>query len=166
MSSDFFRQNVGKIYLTLRLTLWEDCEKNVSGDEYPMYLPPTLWAEFLSQCEDISLSIWFSGPDCDSHVKGKTKICSTFSVDFISNFELGWFIQSSFLFSFQKCKFFWNRTKIDVFTVIFPWYYFLCGRIPSFWENDYQNVKILCEEFRCHLILWVTMWAEFFSHCD
>ena len=24
----------------------------------------------------------------------------------------------------------------------------------------------LWEEFRCHLILWVTMWAEFFSHCD
>ena len=26
-----------------------------------LYLPPTLWAEFLSQCEDISLIIWFSG---------------------------------------------------------------------------------------------------------
>ena len=36
-------------------------------------LPPTLWAEFLSQCEDISLIIWFSGPDCDSHLKGKSK---------------------------------------------------------------------------------------------
>ena len=28
-----------------------------------LYLPSTLWAEFLSQCEDISLIIWFSSPD-------------------------------------------------------------------------------------------------------
>jgi len=27
-------------------------------------------------------------------------------------------------------------------------------------------VNRLWEEFWCHLILWVTMWAEFFSHCD
>ena len=97
----------------------------------------------------------------------KAKFCSTFAFEFFLKF---WTfvesIQSSFLFSFQKYKFFWNRTKIDVFTMFFPWNYFLCGRIPSFLENGKQNVKVLWEEFRCHLILWVTMWAEFFSHCE
>ena len=99
--------------------------------------------------------------------RAKAKICSTFAFEFFLKF---WTfvesIQSSFLFSFQKYKFFWNRTKIDVFTMFFPWNYFLCARIPSFLENGKQNVKVLWEEFRCHLILWVTMWAEFFSHCD
>ena len=38
-----------------------------------LYLPLILWAEFLSQCEDISFIIWFSGLDCDSHLKGKSK---------------------------------------------------------------------------------------------
>ena len=61
---------------------------------------------------------------------------------------------------------FWNWTKIDVFTMFFPWNYFLCRRIPSFLENGKQNVKVLWDDFRCHLILWVTMWVEFFSHCD
>ena len=132
-----------------------------------LYLPPTLWAEFLSQCEDISLIIWFSGPDCDSHLKGKSKILQYVRVQVFSQIlALVESFQSSFLFSFQKYKFFWNRTKIDVFTMFFPLNYFLCGRISSFLENGEQNVKVLWEEFRCHLILWVTMWAEFFSHCD
>ena len=52
-----------------------------------LYLPSTLWAEFLSQCEDISLSIWFSGLDCDSHVKGKNKHLQYIPVwIFFSNF--------------------------------------------------------------------------------
>ena len=38
-----------------------------------LYLSLILWAEFLSQCEDISLIIWFSGPNCDSYLKGKSK---------------------------------------------------------------------------------------------
>ena len=38
-----------------------------------IYLPLTLWLEFLSQCEDISLIIWFSSPDCESHLKGRSK---------------------------------------------------------------------------------------------
>ena len=59
-----------------------------------------------------------------------------------------------------------NRTKINFFTMFFPWNNFLCARIPSLLENGKQIVKVLWEEFRCHLILWVTMWAEFFSHCD
>ena len=99
--------------------------------------------------------------------RAKVKICSTFAFEFFLKFwSFVGFILSSFLFSFQKYKFFWNRTKIDVFTMFFPWNYFLCGRIPSFLENGKQNVKVLWEDFRCHLILWVTMWAEFFSHCD
>ena len=99
--------------------------------------------------------------------RAKAKICSTFAFEFFLKFwTFVGSIQSSFLFSFQKYKFFWNRTKIDVFTMFFPWNYFLCGRIPSFLENGKQNVKVLWEKFRCHLILWVTMLAEFFSHCD
>ena len=38
LSSDFFRQNGRRILLTLWLTFWGDCEKNVSGDEYPYYV--------------------------------------------------------------------------------------------------------------------------------
>ena len=132
-----------------------------------LYLPPTLWAEFLSQCEDISLIIWFSGPDCDSHLKGKSKNLQYVRVRIFSQIlDICCVYSIQFLFSFQKYKFFWNQTKIDVFTMFFPWNYFLCGRIPSFLEIGKQNVKVLWEEFRCHLILWVTMWAEFFSHCD
>ena len=52
------------------------------------------------------------------------------------------------------------------YDVFFSWNYFPCGRIPSFSENISQNVNRLWEEFRRHLILWVTIWAEFFSHCD
>ena len=37
MSSDIVSHNVSGILLTLWLTLWEDCEKFVSGDEYPYY---------------------------------------------------------------------------------------------------------------------------------
>ena len=132
-----------------------------------LYLPPPLWAEFLSQCEDISLIIWFSSPVCDSHLKGKSKNLQYVRVPiFPQILDICWVHSIQFLFSFQKYKCFWNRTKIDVLTMFFPWNYFLCGRIPSFLENGKQNVKVLCEEFRCHLILWVTMWAEFYSHCD
>ena len=97
--------------------------------------------------------------------RAKAKICSTFDyfLKFWPNVES---IQSNFSLSFQKYKFFWNRTKINVSTMFFPWNYFLCGRIPPFLENGKQNVKVLWEEFRCHLILWVTMWAEFCSHYD
>ena len=35
MSSDIVSHNVSGILLTLWLTLWEDCESIVSGDEYP-----------------------------------------------------------------------------------------------------------------------------------
>ena len=38
MSSDIVSHNVSGILLTLWLTLWEDCEKIVSGDEYPYWL--------------------------------------------------------------------------------------------------------------------------------
>ena len=87
--------------------------------------------------------------------RAKAKICSKFAFEFFLKFwTFVGSIQSSFLFSFQKYKFFWNRTKIDVFTMFFPWNYFLCGRIPSFLEIGKQNVKVLWEEFRCHLILW------------
>ena len=62
-------------YLPFRNILKSICKifksKNIKGIH--LYLPSTLWAEFLSQCEDISLIIWFSGPDCESHLKGKSK---------------------------------------------------------------------------------------------
>ena len=123
-----------------------------------------------NSCHNVKTFLLSSGFPAQivTHIwRAKAKICSTFAFEFFLKF---WTfvesIQSSFLFSFQKYKFFWNRTKIDVFTMFFPWNYFLCGRIPSFLENGKQNVKVLWEEFRCHLILWVTMWAEFFSHCD
>ena len=45
--------------------------KNIKGIH--LYLPPQLWAEFLSLCEDISFIIWFSCPYCDSQLKGKRK---------------------------------------------------------------------------------------------
>ena len=35
MSSDIVSHNVSRICLTLGLTLREDCEEIVSGDEYP-----------------------------------------------------------------------------------------------------------------------------------
>ena len=38
MSSDIVSHNVSGILLTLWLTLWEDCEEIVSGDEYPYCL--------------------------------------------------------------------------------------------------------------------------------
>ena len=123
-----------------------------------------------NSCHNVETFLLSSGIPTQivTHIwRAKAKICSTFAFEFFLKF---WpfveSIQSSFLFSFQKYKFFWNRTKIDVFMMFFLWYYFLCRRIPSFWENGYQNVKILWEEFRCHLMLWVTMWAEFFSHCE
>ena len=117
----------------------------------------TMWRHFSYYPAQIVTHIW----------RSKAKICSTFTFKFFLKF---WtfvrFIQFSFLFSFQKYNSFWNRTKIDVFTMFFPWNYFSCARIPSFLENGKQNVKVLWENFRCHLILWVTMWAEVFSHCD
>ena len=109
-----------------------------------------------------------SAPLCRSQCgRQKQKFVARWRSNFFSNF--GNFIDSFnpvFHFHFKNIFFFWNRTKIDGFTMFFPWNYFLCARIPSFLENGKQNVKVLWEEFRCHLILWVTMWAEFFSHCD
>ena len=35
------------------------------------------------------------------------------------------------------------KMTLNVFPMFFPWKYFLCGRIPSFLENGYQNVKVL-----------------------
>ena len=123
-----------------------------------------------NSCHNVKTFLLSSGFPAQivTHIwRAKAKICSTFAFEFFLKFwTFVGSIQSSFLFSFQKYKFFWNRTKIDVFTMFFPWNYFLCARIPSFLENGKQNVKVLWEEFRCHLILWVTMWAEFFSHCD
>ena len=49
-----------------------------------LYLSPLLWVEFLSQCEDISLIIWFSGPNCESHLKGKSKNLQYFCVQIFS----------------------------------------------------------------------------------
>ena len=123
-----------------------------------------------NSCHNVKTFLLSSGFPAQivTHIwRAKAKICSTFAFEFFLKFwTFVGSIQSSFLFSFQKYKFFWNRTKIDVFTMFFPWNYFLCARIPSFLENGKQNVKVLWEEFRCHLILWVTMWAEFFSHCE
>ena len=68
-------------------------------------------------------------------------------------------IQSSFLFSFQKYKFFWNRTKIDVVIK-----YFLMKLF--FLEEEFLwNVKELRELFRVHLDLSLSMWVEFRPHC-
>ena len=128
----------------------QHCERNSCHNVKTFILPSGFPAQIVTH-------IW----------RAKTKICSTFAFEFFLKF---WTfvesIQSSFLFSFQKDNFFWNRTKIDVFTMFFPWNYFLYARIPPFLENGKQNVKVLWEDFRCHLILWVTMWVEFFSHCD
>ena len=130
-----------------------------------------IWLRYCERnsCHNVKTLLLSSGflAQIVSHIwRAKAKIYSTFEFKFFFKF---WTfvlpIQSTFLFSFQKYKFFWNWTKIDVFMMFFLWYYFLCGRIPSFWENGYQNVSRLWEEFWCHLILWVTMWAEFFSHC-
>ena len=161
---------VFRVHLDLCLTICSQCERNsahiVAHNVAGMWRlcelkwRPLLWRYFFYHLvfpAQIVTHIW----------REKAKICSTFAFEFFLKF---WTfvesIQSSFLFSFQKYKFFWNRTKIDVFTMFFPWNYFLCARIPSFLENGKQNVKVLWEDFRCHLILWVTMWAEFFSHCD
>ena len=104
-------------------------------------LPQTLWVEFLSQCEDISFIIWFSGQSCDSHSKGKTEIFIMFAFEFFSQILDIFLVYSiQFFFSFQKYKFFWNPTKIDVFTMFFPWNYFLCTRISSFLENG-KNIN-------------------------
>ena len=127
------------------------------------------WIHRLEPCFSLSIpwnvSIYWTSSFTNR--RAKAKICSTFAFEFFLKF---WIfvgsIQFSFLFSFQKYKFFWNRTKIDVFTMFFPWNYFLYARIPSFLENGKQHVKVLGKDFRCHVILWVTMWAEFFSHCD
>ena len=102
-----------------------------------------------NSCHNVKTFLLSSGFPAQivTHIwRAKAKICSTFAFEFFLKF---WTfvesIQSSFLFSFQKYKFFWNRTKIDVFTMFFPWNYFLCGRIPSFLENGKQNVKVLWE---------------------
>ena len=99
--------------------------------------------------------------------RAKAKICSTFAFEFFLKFwTLVGSIQSSFLFSFQKYKFFWNRTKIDVFTMFFPWNYFLCARIPSFvnkmWRYCENNSDVIwycesqCERNSSHIVrrLW------------
>ena len=86
-----------------------------------LYLPPTLWAEFLSQCEDISLIIWFSGPDCDSHLKGKSKnlqyvrvrifsqildICGVHSIQFfILISKINFFFEIGPKLTFLRCFF-------------------------------------------------------------
>ena len=102
-----------------------------------------------NSCHNVKTFLLSSGFPAQivTHIwRAKAKICSTFAFEFFLKFwTFVGSIQSSFLFSFQKYKFFWNRTKIDVFTMFFPWNYFLCGRIPSFLENGKQNVKVLWE---------------------
>ena len=123
-----------------------------------------------NSCHNVKTFLLSSGFPAQivTHIwRAKAKICSTFAFKFFLKFwTFVWSIQSSFLFSFQKYKFFWNRTKIDVFTMFFPWNYFLCGRIPFFLESSNQNVNWLWEDFCCHLIFSGRMWEEFFSHCE
>ena len=105
--------------------------------------------------------------------RAKAKICSTFAFEFFLKFwTFVGSIQSSFLFSFQKYKFFWNRTKIDVFTMFFPWNYFLCARIPSFlnkmWRYCENNSDVIwycesqCERNSSHIVTHIVrrLWGN------
>ena len=103
----------------------------------------------------------------------KAKICSTFAFEFFPKF---WTfvesIQSSFLFSFQKYIFFWNRTKIDVFTMFFPWNYFLCARFSFFlnkmWRYCEKNSDVIwycesqCERNSSHIVTHIVrrLWGN------
>ena len=118
-----------------------------------MYLSLTLSEEFLSQCEDISFIIWFSGPDCDSHLKGKSKNLQYISVQIFSQIlDICWIYSIQFLSLFQKYNSFWNRTKIEIFS-------------DCFLKIATRNVKRLWEVFRVHSDLSLTMWVEFRPHC-
>ena len=91
------------------------------------------------------------------------KIWSTFAFDFFLTFwKFYWSIQSSFSFSFQKYKFFWNRTKIDIFIECFLMELFFCFCLPY------------CEQIVSHNVEGKSKWSrkpshivsEFRSHCE
>ena len=81
--------DIKRLHLDLFSKLWENFRLHLG-------LPLTLL-----------LTIW----------KTKANICSTFAFEFFLKFWTFYCsIQSNFTFSFQKYNFFWNRTKIDIFS--------------------------------------------------
>ena len=140
--------------LTLRVFICI-CPNIVSGNLVTMWSYFFYHLFFLAQ---IVTHIW----------REKAKICSTFAFKFFLKFwTFVGSIQSSFLFSFQKYNFFWNRTKIDVFTMFFPWNYFLCGRILSFSGiviKMWIDCESQCERNSAHIVTHNIRWHQKSSH--
>ena len=108
-----------------------------------LYLPPTLWTEFLSQWEDISLSIWFSGPDCDSHLKGKSK-----------NFQ--YVRVPSFLSTFGHLFSPFN----PVFILISKKFFFEIGPKLTFLRCFFHGIIFFVEEFLLSQKIVFKMWIN------
>ena len=146
-----------------------------------------MWTEFLSQCEDISFIIWFSGPYCDSHLKGQSKNLQYIHVRIFSQIlDICWVTQSSFWprlwLTFEGLKrkfavrsrsnFFSNLGHFSIsFNPIFYSHFkniifFQIGPKLTFLRCFFHGTIFLAEEFLLSQKKFNTMWIDCEKNSD
>ena len=155
LSSDFFRENVGRILLTL----WEDCEKNVSGDEYPY-----CHQQYVSLNEDSScLNIWCCKNSASTfQIYGQRFLCFFLCYKPVTSWDscISIYIMS---LATNKVLCFENSHRAEPSKWIcshFIQWPSSCGFVSLIeWHIEWY-IK------RLHIDLFSTLWAEFCSHCE